>query len=576
MQTVRRLYLYGMSGITLGVLLTGLNNLFVVVFHALGLGRGTLGGGSSGDRELLSLAIALTVVGLLVWTVHWLLVERSLRPANPAADEERASPIRALYLSLVLAVLLVFGVIAGVQLLEQVALRLFGISASDRFEFFSIDSGAALATVLVTGLAWLYHAAIRRRDLDAPMAGGGAWMPRVYLYGAALLGLVMTAINIGSLLRFAFDVLAGPAPDFADPGFARRAGADALAGIVGWGIVFIGHWWYATSLLRGDGWRGVSERGARLRLAYFVAVILASAIATVTFGAQSLSSALGLALGVERDFASESALQSVVGPALGLLPWLAAWFVHQRWMIDEARDGGQPERPVSVARLSAATIGLVGIAAAGAGAAGVLGLLLDIVLGGNRTDAGFWRRELAEFMAVGFVGAALWLWNWANLQTRRGADPEGEARSTVRRAYLLVVVGVSLLASLASLALLLYRLFNTILGVDDFTNAASTVSAALGVLLVAAGVAAYHGVAERRDRALRGPSPFDEAAAAPDGGQAAEARGPTASAPPAVAPRAERALRLSAGTAAELDAAMAGMRSRLPAGVELEEVPAAD
>jgi hypothetical protein len=565
MQTVRRLYLYGMSGITLAVLLTGLNNLFVVVFHAFGLGRGVLGSGTSGDREQLSLAIALTVVGLLVWTVHWLLVERSLRPENRAGEEERASAIRALYLSLVLAVLLVFGVIAGVQLLEQIARKLFGLRANNGFEFLAIDTGGALATVLVAGLAWLYHAAIRRRDLaTASMSGGGAWVPRVYLYGAALLGLVMTAVNIGTLLRFAFDALVGPAPDFTDEGFGTRGAADALAGIVGWGIVFVGHWWYATALLHGEGWRATSERQARLRLAYFVAVLMASAIAAVTFGWQSLSAALSLTLGVERDFVGESPLASVIGPLLGLIPWLAAWFVHQRWMVDEAGGLGMADRLTSVRRLAPAGVGLVGIAAAGIGAAGVTGLLLDILLGGNRTEGSLWRHELADFAAVAFVGAILWLWNWANLQGRRAADPEGEARSTVRRAYLLVVVGVSLLASLASLAFLLYRVFNAILGVEQFTNAASDVSAALGALLVAAALVAYHGITERRDRGLREATPV-----APS----AEAVESTVAAPPPVS---ERSFRLRAETAEALAAAVAGVRAGLPADVELEEMPAAD
>jgi hypothetical protein len=564
MQTVRRLYLYGMSGITLGVLLTGLNNLFVVVFHAFGLGRGALVGDSGGDREQLSLAIALTVVGLLVWTVHWLLIERSLRPSNPAAGEESTSPIRALYLSLVLAVLLVFGVLAGVQLLQHLARLLLGVSRTGGFEFFEIDTGAAMATVLVTGLAWLYHAAIRRRDLDAsPMSGGAAWIPRVYLYGAALLGLVMTALNIGTLLRLALGTAGGPTPDFVDPDFARRSAADAVAGIVGWGIVFGGHWWYATSLLRGEGWRAASERRARLRLVYYVVAIAASAIATVVLVWQSASAALGVMLGVERDFASESLLVSIAGPLLALLPWIAAWFVHQRWMVDEAGTSDVPDRPASVGRLAAAAVGLVGISAFAGGAAGAIGLLLDIVLGGNRIEFDVWRPELAGFLAAGLVGVVLWLWNWANLQSRRAADPEGEARSTVRRAYLLVIVGVALLVSLASLALLLYRLFNAILGVDLFQNAISTVSSALGALLVVGALAAYHGIAERRDRALRD--------ATPEGSGEIVAETAPVPAPPATV---ERTLVLRGSSAGEVDAAVAALRAGLPPGVELDERPA--
>ena len=80
MQTVRRIYLYLMSGIALGVLLVGLNILLSVVFHAIGLGRGDLVGGGESDRQALSLAAALIVVGLLVWAVHWLLVSEASVP----------------------------------------------------------------------------------------------------------------------------------------------------------------------------------------------------------------------------------------------------------------------------------------------------------------------------------------------------------------------------------------------------------------------------------------------------------------------------------------------------------------
>jgi hypothetical protein len=554
MQTVRRLYLYGMSGITLGVLLTGLNNLFVVVFHALGLGRGALGGGTSGDRDQLSLAIALVVVGLLVWTVHWLVIERSLRPGQPRAEEERSSPIRALYLSLVLAVLLVFGILAAVQLLEHLTRLLFGVGRTNDVEFLEIDLGAALATVLVTGLAWLYHAGIRRRDLaTTEMSVGGAWIPRVYLYGATLLGLVMTAINVGSLLRLAFEVLVGPAPDFIGPDVRRREAADALAGIVAWGIVFGGHWWYATALLRGEGWRATSERRARLRLAYFAAAIGAAAIATVVFAWQSLSGLLGLTLAIERESVAESGLTSVLGPLFGLLPWIVAWFVHARWMRDEARTSDLTDRATQAGRLVAATVALVGIAAFAAGAAGAVGLLLDVLLGGNRTTAGLWRRELADFLALGVVGAVLWPWNWASLQSRRAAQPEAEARSTARRAYLLIVVAVALLASLGSLAFVLYRLFNAILGVDQFTNLASSLSAALGVLLVAAALAAYHGLAERRDHALR------EASGAPETPE------------PGASPLAERRFVLRGMSGDALDAAVTDVRAALPPGIEIEE-----
>jgi hypothetical protein len=193
MQTARRLYLYVMSGITLGVMLVGLDMLLVVALHALGVGRGAFAGGDQGDRQQLSLAAALVVVGLLVWSIHWLFVERSLRSTNPGHDDERSSGVRALYLTVVLAVLLVFGVLAGIQLLQQLARTILGADDVGGFGFGGFDLGGSLATLLVTAVAWGYHAVIRRRDLDAgPLAGAAAWIPRVYLYGAALVGLIFT------------------------------------------------------------------------------------------------------------------------------------------------------------------------------------------------------------------------------------------------------------------------------------------------------------------------------------------------------------------------------------------------
>ena len=78
MQTARRLYLYLMSGVTLGIVLVGMNMLITVALHAAGLGRGDFAGGTADDRQQLSLAIAL--VGVL-WPAA--PVSATGRPAAP-------------------------------------------------------------------------------------------------------------------------------------------------------------------------------------------------------------------------------------------------------------------------------------------------------------------------------------------------------------------------------------------------------------------------------------------------------------------------------------------------------------
>lgn len=566
MQTVRRLYLYLMSGISLGVLLVGLDILLSVVFHAVGFGRGDLVGGGDTDRQALSLAAALVVVGLLVWAVHWLLVERGLRADNPNHDAERGAAERALYFTVVLAALLVFGVVAGIQLLELVTTSVFGVNDPDQFGF-APDAGGSLATVVVTAAAWAYHVAIRQRDLGAgPLTGAGAWMPRVYLYGAALIGLIFTALNISSLLGAGLLAINGRVPDI-DTDIRTRQAAVAIAGIVAWGIVWLGHWWYATRLTQGIGWRAESERRARLRVTYLVAAIGSMALATAIFVFIGLFAALRLALGAPEVTESVDVLEDMAVPIVSALPWAVAWWLHRSWLFGEARAAEDPARAATADRLDAAVVALIGLGALTGGLAGLFGLLLDALLGGNRTLGDFWKTELATYLAAAVIGLALWTWNWLRLQARHAADPRAEADSTVRRAYLLVVVGLTVIGSLGSLAFVLYRLFASILGVDIVQNAVSALSAPVGALIVAAGVAVYHGMALRRDQALR---------AEPAGTEATDAGPEAAAEAPMVSPPARRVLVLTGPADADLDSAVTAIRAALAPGLSLENEPPND
>jgi hypothetical protein len=561
MQTVRRLYLYLMSGIALGVLLVGLDILLTVILHAAGIGRGEQIGGSEGDRQALSLAAALVVVGLLVWAVHWTLVERSLRQENPNHDAERGAGERALYISVVLAVLLVAGVLAGIQLVEELTSRLFGVRRDD--EFLTTDLGSSFATVVVTAMAWAYHVAIRQRDLRAgPLSGAGAWMPRVYLYGAALLGLILTALNVSTLLGTGALALSGRVPDFDVGDFRERQAAAAIAGIIAWAIVWLGHWWYATRLTNGTDWRAESERRARLRVTFFVGAIGSMALATTIFAFLALFGAIRLALGVQEfDGTSLDVVESVAVPLVSVIPWAAAWWLHRSWLFAEASAGGDPAALATADRLDASVVALIGLAALAGGLAGLLGLLIDAVLGGNRTLGEPWKGELAGYLAAAAIGAVLWLWNWLRIEGRRAAAPRDEAGSTVRRAYLLIVVGTTVIASLGSLAFVLYRLFASLLGVDIVENAASALSAPIGALIVAAAVATFHGLALRRDQALR-----EEDAPA----EAPTPIGAEAAAVPTTTADARRVLVLSGPPEADLDAAVNAMRTALPPELSLE------
>lgn len=555
MQTVRRLYLYLMSGVTLGVLLVGLQSVLVVLFDAIGLDRGSFGFSSDPEstRQQLSLAAALIGVGLPVWGIHWGLAQRGLRPGAARAEEERGSTVRAFYLTLALGLLLAVGASAASELLRGLFQQMLGASS----DFGTPDVANSLAIVAVTGVAWAYHVSIRRRDMRVgPLGGAAAWLPRVYLYGAALGGLFAGLAGVAGLLTTIGDALLPPSGGINQPGLSGFLAAGSLAAILVGGTIWLGHWWYAGLLVGNADWRGESERPARLRLAYFVAVILASTFSVIQLCSAALTAALAPVLGAPSSFFGQELTGREVVRTAGValvsaLPWAIAWVLHRRAMRREASAAGDPARVATAVRLDQHANALVGLGFAGAALGWLLGLLLDVLLGGDRTSSDFWRSQLSTFVPMALIGSAVWLWWWWRIQARQRANRSDEAASTVRRSYLLIILAASVIASLSSTALILYRLFGAILGANLGGNPASELSTPIGALVVAGAIGLYHGQALRRDAALHRT--------------AAEAL------PEAAAPAAGRALVLVGPAGEGLDAAVAALREALPPGYRLDD-----
>jgi hypothetical protein len=556
MQTVKRLYLYLMSGITLGVLAVGLRTVLVVLFDAIGLGRGDfIGGDPNADRQQLSLAAALIGVGLPVWAIHWWLAERGVRPGATHSEAERGSAVRALYLTVALAVLLTFGAVAGIELLRGLVQGILGGGSPD---FLAPDPGGNLATLLVAGIAWAYHVAIRRRDMRVgPLAGAAAWLPRAYLYGAAIGGILGLLQSVGNLVAVIGDTLLAPAGAVREPGAGSFQAASSLSAIVVSGAIWLGHWWYAGRLVREASWRGDSERPARLRVAYFVGVILAAVFSVIQLCAAALSAVLVPLVGASSSFGERltgTDMVRVVGVSLvSAVPWAIAWWFHRAGLRGEATASGDQGRVTTAERLDLHSAALVGLGFGAVGFAWLLGLAVDVVFGGNRTlGDGFWRSELATFTPMALIGSAVWLWRWWRIQARQAANAEADTSSTVRRTYLLIILAASVISSLSSAALVLYRLFGAILGADLGGNTVGELSAPIGVLVVAGVVAVYHGQVLRRDLALR----------------AAELQAEEVT---AGAAEAQRRLVLVGPPGSDLGPALAELREGLPTGYRLDD-----
>ena len=138
------------------------------------------------------------------------------------------------------------------------------------------------------------------------------------------------------------------------------------------------------------------------------------------------------------------------------------------------------------------------------GSARLIGVVLETLSGRNELVIGgdVSAADLGLYLPFALIGGGIWLWAWMQVEQRRAADPLVEAQSAVRRAALLIVLAASMIAGLASLALILYRLFGFLLGAGLTGDAIVELSTPIGILVVAIAGGLYHGLALRRDQAL--------------------------------------------------------------------------
>ena len=566
MQTARRLYLYAMSGVTLAVVSGGLAILLEVVISGTGILDRPSYDYRPSSREQLSQAIAMLGVGIPVWAIHWWIVQRGAGRGGPEGDVERGSALRGIYLTIALAVSLLVWVTGGVDALRAVLLQASGARPDQLY----LDPVGAASRTVVALLVWLYHGSIRRADLRRGEVGGvAAWAPRLYLYGVCLPALWAAISAIGSIALF----LVTTDPGFGGDDYARIQAISGAVVLPTVGLVWLGHWRYASRIARSDDWRGAAERISKTRLAAFVATIVVAAgfaISGIASVVEAVVSPLALYVPGQDD--------SIVGrliPSLAVaVPWALAWWLHVQWLRREPASA-DPARALHQARLE--THGVSGVALAiGATSLGwLLGLVIDVAFGGDRTRAlidgpPFWMHEVAFWLPLAAAGLGVWVWQWSFVLARRRRDPEGEANSTIRRTFLYLTVAVALVAALGSAAVILYRVVGTVLGAGLSGNAISELSTPIGASIAAVVVLAYHGLLLRSDQKLR-PASVEVAPAV--AGAVEPAAPPDAGPAPTVAeagpPRVRRTVEIVGPEGADLDATIELVRGALPDGFDL-------
>jgi len=449
MLTIRRLYLYGVSAVSLAMLAVGALNLLQLLLERAA--RAAFGYGVAGldvDRELLALSVALLVVGLPLWLFHWWVTERLVRPDTPEADAERQAVVRASYLFGVSAVAVGFLATRATSFVETV------IAQPPAWE---IAAAGTLAAVLVLVTVLAFHLRVRHVDGQrGPLAHAAAWLGRLYLYGTIVGGAFIGLWGVSRAIEIVGNAVLGTGVAWTSPGF-RVDIASAVALFAVGGLIWLAHWAYARRLPGLDDWRGASEQTSMVRAAHGV---VATGIATVLVSfavASTLAWLFAQALGVGGSAETARAIQQTVGPLVAMLPFLAGGWLFGRVTIREAAAFRGRDDATAAVRSLRLTVAAIGLAIGSVGLARALGLALEGIMGPPAIGETARLDEIAGSLPYAIVGLTSWLVAWA-LVLRDGVhDRLIEARSMVRRLYLFLVVGSSVTAAGLALAFVIYQ-----------------------------------------------------------------------------------------------------------------------
>ena len=416
-------------------------------------------------RQQASLAVALLVVGLPVWLIHFGYAQRIARQR----PEDRASAWRSFHLHLVIFVtaLLVFGY--GQRALRLVLQGIF-LGGSSLPSYFGVESewgaraAGAAAMVIAAAAALAYHVRISSGDRRATLvAGRAASLRQLVLYSLALIGLFGAAIAAISTL--------GPIWDYVTQRVVPVRGIDLtpnsadmlkfqlletvpalLAGVSLW----LATWIPLQRGVRANTADAEVERRSGLRALAIYLVVLVSAVAVLA-GTVFVLASVGRRLLGDPIVEQFSSLQREIGtPLVTVIVFGVIWIFYRRVVSAEAAREARLERAANIRRVYTYLIAAIGLAMIAIGAAGTLGVLGSMGMGINTHSHG----ETATYIALLLVGAPAWGFAW--FQVVRGLSDD-ERRSLPRRTYLYLVIGGSVIALLVFVSAILYRLLNATL-----------------------------------------------------------------------------------------------------------------
>ena len=429
MKSIRRLYFYLVAFISIEVILWGL----------VGSLRSVADDAISGGADTLAQALALILVGVPIFLVHWLWVQR----AAARDEEEKTATLRAVFFYAILLATLIPVVQNLLSFIDRALIQGAGLEVGRSFSIFREQTLADnLIAIVMNGIVAAYFWNILRNEWTTLSDRENfTEVRRLYRYIWMLYGLLMTVFGAQQILRFLLYI----------PGdLLGELGREVVINGVALLVVGTPIWVYFWKIIQ-ESLTDPAEMGSTLRLAILYLLALGGVITVITTASIVMNAIITWLLGVDwtlRDF-----VQQIGGPLSIGLPLGLVWAYYGYWLNLHIEAVGDRIRQASMKRLYNYILAGIGLVVAFIGVATLFGFIIDTITGTSILMNDSTRGTLATSLSSLIVGLPLWLIMWRPMQADAMAPGEmGDhaRRSLIRKAYLYLVIFMAVIGGMGT------------------------------------------------------------------------------------------------------------------------------
>ena len=480
MKSIRRLYFYLVALISIEIVLWGLVSLL----------RSIVDQTISGGADALAQALALILVGVPIFLIHWLWAQR----AAARDEEEKTATIRAAFFYAMLLGTLIPVAQNLLSFIDRSLVQVTGLGVGRAFPTFGQQTLADnLIAILMNGIVAAYFWNLLREEWGTlPEKENFAEVRRLYRYLWMLYGLLLTVFGTQQILQFLLHI---PGDVLGDLGRDVAVNGVALL-IIGTPV-----WVYSWRVIQ-NSLADPAEMGSTLRLGILYLLALGGVITVITTAFMVIKTILGALLG--QDISFNELLRNVGGPISIGVPLGLVWAYYGYWLNRHIEAVGDRVRQAAMKRLYNYVLSLIGLVVSFVGVASLFRFIIDTLIGSGILMNDTMRGTLAASVASILVGLPLWLMIWRPMQAEAlTSDEMGDhaRRSVLRKTYLYLVLFVSVIGGMATAVGLVYQLIRVVLSGDTGSDFLNTVLNLTQLLFLFSVVLVYHLNVLRKDGA---------------------------------------------------------------------------